>query len=115
MGEIQIVATFPEIAAANLDEFTKRAEDAVAAARDEAGTLRYDWFLSEDGTRCVVEEKYTNSAAVLVHLGNVGATVGSLAELGGGLVVEVFGELSPDVRKVLAPSVRTFYAHLTGR
>ena len=32
------------------------------------GVLHYDWYLSDDGTRCVVRETYADSGAALAHL-----------------------------------------------
>ncbi len=115
MGEILISATFPNIAEQDLGEFEKRAQEAVAATRDEAGLLRYEWFLSDDRTKCVVRELYSSSEAVLAHLANVGRLLGPLAELGGGLNSEIFGELSPELRKVLAVASPTVYSYFTGR
>ena len=47
--------------------------DMVQATGDEPGTLTYEWFLSEDGTVCHLYERYADSDAALVHLGNFGA------------------------------------------
>ena len=35
-------------------------------------TLRYDWFLSDDGTRCEVREGYVDADALLEHARNIG-------------------------------------------
>lgn len=45
----------------------------VAATRQEQGTQGYEWFLSEDGKTCHINERYADSAAVMVHLGNFGS------------------------------------------
>ncbi len=45
----------------------------VEATRDEAGTLGYEWFLGGDGTVCHIHERYADSDAAMVHLGNFGA------------------------------------------
>lgn len=110
MGEIQLKATFPSIANDKLDQFTALAKDAVVAVRGEAGALQYDWFLSDDQTKCVVLERYASSEAVLAHLANAGALIGQLAGLGGGLAIEVFGDVSPELRQALAATAPPIYA-----
>ena len=45
----------------------------VEATRGEAGTLGYEWFLGADGTVCHIHERYADSDAAMVHLGNFGA------------------------------------------
>src|SRR6266487_1010743 len=35
-------------------------------------TLRYDWFISNDGTQCEVREAYTDADAVLEHSRHIG-------------------------------------------
>ena len=45
----------------------------VEATRGEAGTLGYEWFLGGDGTVCHIYERYADSDAAVVHLGNFGA------------------------------------------
>lgn len=114
MSEVQLRATFPSIASEKLEEFKALAEKAVVSVRGEAGALQYDWFLSDDQTACVVFEKYASSEAVLAHLANAGGVIGQLAGLGGGLDLEVFGDVSPELRKALAAAGPPFYAPLLG-
>ncbi len=103
MEQLQVNATFPSISADAAEQFTKLAAEAMATIRGEPGTLQHDWFLSDDGTRCVVRETYASSDAFLAHLAGVGPLLGRLVELGGGLELEVFGEPSAAVRDALAP------------
>ena len=42
----------------------------VEATRGEAGTLGYEWFLT--GRVCRILERYADSDAVIIHLGNFG-------------------------------------------
>src|SRR5262249_3421054 len=37
----------------------------------DTGTLRYDWFLSADGTECEVREGYVDADALIEHARNV--------------------------------------------
>lgn len=41
-----------------------------ATRAGEPGTLHYEWYLSEDGRRLHIYERYADAAATLVHLGN---------------------------------------------
>ena len=56
-----------------LDNARALMEEMVAATRDETGTHGYEWFLSADGGACHINERYADSEAVLVHLGNFGS------------------------------------------
>ncbi|MCV7065910.1 antibiotic biosynthesis monooxygenase [Mycolicibacterium farcinogenes] len=114
MGEIQLRATFPNIASEKLEPFKALAKEAVVAVRGESGALQYDWFLNEDETKCVVLEKYQDSAAVLAHMANAGALIGQLAALGGGLDLEVFGDVSSELQQVLAATRPVVFATFAG-
>ncbi|OMC36750.1 hypothetical protein A5740_00315 [Mycobacterium sp. GA-1841] len=114
MGSIQLRATFPSIASEQLEAFKALAQQAVVAVRGESGALQYDWFLNESQTTCVVLEKYQDSAAVLAHLANAGAVIGQLAALGGGLDIEVFGDVSPELQQALAAAKPAVFASFIG-
>lgn len=107
MEEIQVSAVFPSIAPGDLAKFEQVAAEALELTIPEPGTLPYDWFFSEDETKCVVREIYAGSDAMLAHLGNAAELLGRLIELGGGLEPEGFG--SPSA--ALAPFNPTSYAH----
>ena len=62
-----------EIQAGREKDFQSLMKEMVASTQaDEPGTLNYEWTTSADGTRCHIYERYTDSAAVLAHLGNFG-------------------------------------------
>jgi quinol monooxygenase YgiN len=43
-----------------LDGFTRQAAECIRLTRElDTGTLRYDWFLRDDGAACEVREAYT--------------------------------------------------------
>ena len=56
-----------------LDAFRSLMEEMVESTLAETGTLTYEWFLSEDGTICHLNERYADSEAAMVHLGNFGS------------------------------------------
>ena len=43
--------------------------------KNEAGTLNYEWFLSDDKKICHLYERYKDSSAVLAHLGTFGEKI----------------------------------------
>lgn len=59
-------------------------------------TLRYDWFLSDDGTRCEIREAYVDSAGVIEHrIENVrDATNELFSKFADDPVVTVYGDAS---------------------
>src|SRR5262245_37881937 len=51
-----------------LDGFKQQAAEILRLTRElDTKTLRYDWFLSEDRTRCEVREAYVDADALLEH------------------------------------------------
>lgn len=49
-------------------DFKKLMVEMVAAAKLESGTLVYEWYFSEDNSRCIINERYRNSSALLAHM-----------------------------------------------
>jgi quinol monooxygenase YgiN len=111
---IQLTATLPNIAPNDLATFKELAAQALELTNGEATTLQYDWFFSDDETKCVVRETYQNSDAILAHMGNLGELIGKLTELGGGLEIEAFGTVSEELLAAataagLQPTVYKFF------
>ena len=57
----------------NLDDLTTLMHEMVESTQAETGALNYEWHVSEDKTICHIYERYADSAATMVHLGNFGA------------------------------------------
>ncbi len=57
-----------------LDDARALMNDMMAATRDEEGAKHYNWYITDDGSTCHINESYVDSDAVLVHLGNFGAS-----------------------------------------
>ena len=56
-----------------LDNFKQLMTEMVEATRaNEPGALNYEWFISEDGKTCHIYERYQDSDATRVHMGNFG-------------------------------------------
>jgi quinol monooxygenase YgiN len=75
----------------------------VEAIRGETGTLGYEWFLSEDEAVCHIHERYPDSKAAMVHLGNFGANFADrFLKCFEPTNLFVYGDPSDEVRAVLA-------------
>ena len=62
-----------------LGGFTAQAAELMRLTRElDTHTLRYDWFLSEDGTRCEVHEAYDSEEGLFEHNGHVMAARATL-------------------------------------
>lgn len=113
MKKIQITAKF-KLHSGKLEEFKNIAAKCVAAVREnEKEALQYDWFLNPNQTEIVVREAYTDSDAVLVHLGNVGELLGQLLSMSD-FEVEVYGNMSEELKKVAAGMNAKVYSFYTG-
>jgi quinol monooxygenase YgiN len=116
MKEIQITAKF-KIHKGKVAEFKKIASDCIVAVGEKEkgkGALQYDWFFSPDNLECVVRETYSDSNAVLAHMGNVGEMLGQLLGMSD-FELEIFGNPSEELQKAgaaLNPKVYSFYKGL---
>jgi quinol monooxygenase YgiN len=50
-----------------LETFRELMEEMVSGAKDQPGTLSYEWYISDDGSTVHVVETYADSAAVVAH------------------------------------------------
>jgi hypothetical protein len=74
----------------------------VASTEEEPGTQGYEWYLSEDSEICHINERYTDSEAVMAHFGNFGSKfadrfLGCFEPIS----LSVYGEASSEVRAAL--------------
>src|SRR5262245_42937587 len=55
-----------------LEGFKKQAAERIRITKEkDTHTLRYDWFLSADGSECEVREAYTGPEGLIEHNGNI--------------------------------------------
>ena len=111
MSNIDLIARFTikEGMAQEFKAWSGRCRDSVQ--EKDTGTLRYDWYLNEEQTECVVLETYSSSAAVMEHAANLGALMGeglNYAALKG----EVFGEASDELKDALSPFGIKYYSEI---
>lgn len=98
-----------------LDNFKAVMKDMVAGTQEEAGALNYEWFISDDEKSCHLYERYADSAATMVHLGNFGSKFAErfLATLDPVRFV-VYGDPSEEVREALAGLGAVHMAQIAG-
>jgi hypothetical protein len=64
-----------------LEGFKKQAAECIRLAREkDTATLRYDWFLGSEGTRCEVGEACTGAPGLIEHRANVAPALQTLFE-----------------------------------
>ncbi len=82
-----------------LEGFKRQAAEMIRVVKEkDTRTLRYEWFLSDDGTRCEVREAYASSEGFIEHAMNIGETRDELFRLyADGHAVTVFGDPSPQL------------------
>ncbi len=104
-----------------LEGFKQQAAEIVRLARErDTGTLRYDWFLSSDGTQCEVREAYVSSDALIEHRMHIAEALDKMfAEFAEDHTVYMFGDVSPELREMvnvrLAGKVKaSFYSFFRG-
>lgn len=87
-----------------LGQFQAIAREMVEATRKEPGTLRYEWFLSNDGKRCQLIETYSDDDALLAHFAGPAMQEGVPKMLNTAEVTsfEVYGNPGPKARETLS-------------
>lgn len=62
------VSAHAKVRAGELEGFKRQAAEMMRATRAlDTKTVRYDWFLNEDGTECEVRESYADADALIEH------------------------------------------------
>ncbi len=80
----------------------------------ESGTLGYQWYVSEDGSHCRIQETFESSEALLVHLGNVGPSLPKLLEIAPLAGLQVFGPVTDAARGALDTLGAVYFSSIGG-
>lgn len=102
MKEIQLTAKF-ELPADKINDVKRIAKECMVIAKEKEagkGLIQYDWFFSTDEKELHVRETYSDSNAVMTHLGNMGELLGQLMQISP-LRGEIYGNLSSEVEDAL--------------
>ncbi|MFT5143117.1 MAG: quinol monooxygenase YgiN [Rhodothermales bacterium] len=103
------------IESGKVNEFRELAKGFIGEVQaSEAGTLGYQWYLAEDDSRCLIQETFESSEALLTHLGNVGPKLPALLAIAPLSRLEVFGPVSDDARGALATLGAIHFSHVAG-
>jgi quinol monooxygenase YgiN len=86
-----------------LEGFKRQAAEMMRLTREkDTKTLRYDWFLSDDGTECEVREGYLDADALLEHAHHVGEARDMLfRDFADGHTMTLYGEPSPALAELM--------------
>jgi len=86
-----------------LEGFRKQATECIRITRElDTRTLRYDWFLSRDGTECEVREAYLNPEGLIGHNSNIlEARTRLFKDFADGHFMTFYGEPSPPLLDLL--------------
>jgi quinol monooxygenase YgiN len=65
-----------------LEGFKKQAAEIIRLTKEkDTQTLRYDWFITNDGTECEVRELYESAHGLIEHKAHIGAALKKLFDL----------------------------------
>ena len=104
MGELMGIARF-RFNEGKREEYERLAGKASELVRaNEPGTLQYDVFYNDDGTECLVIERYRDSDAAMAHAANVGHLFPAIMATVTLVHGELVGEPSAELRAGLAGS-----------
>jgi quinol monooxygenase YgiN len=83
--------------------FKEQAAEMMRQTRDkDTKTLRYDWFLSADGTECEVREGYVDADALIEHAHNVAEARDELfRDFAYDHEMTIYGEPSPALAQLM--------------
>jgi quinol monooxygenase YgiN len=92
-----------------LEEFKRQVTEIMRQTeQQDAKPLRYDWFLSDDGTECEVREAYVDADRLLEQQHRIGAAKAGLFRFVTGHGMTFYGEPSPALASALQAMGTTF-------
>ncbi|MFT4605432.1 MAG: quinol monooxygenase YgiN [Rhodothermales bacterium] len=114
MSKVSYVVEF-KIKEGGVDGFKQLAAGFISDVKaSEMETVGYQWYLAEDGSRCLIHESFASSEALLVHLGNVGPDLPKLFEFSEIGRLEVFGPVTDEARGALDTLGAQYFPHMGG-
>lgn len=113
MGEVTLIPVF-EVRPGRIDDFKAAAARLIERTNEEPDTLRYDQYLSSDGTRMVNIEVFRDADAFVYHNRNVADLVPALVDAGPIAHIDVIGEVNDALRAELAGNDVAYLEQLGG-
>ena len=97
------------------DDFRALMEEMVESTKTEPGTQAYEWFFSDDGSRCHIYERYADSEAMISHVGGfMEKFAGRFMGAGDVKRFTVYGSPSAEGKKALEAFGGTYMAQRGG-
>ena len=98
MSELEVSARMT-IRKGKLEGFKKQAAECILQTKEkDTKTLRYEWYISNDGTECEIREAYVDSDGLIQHRMHIGEALNVLfAEFADDHTVTVYGNPSPQL------------------
>jgi quinol monooxygenase YgiN len=86
-----------------IDGFKQQAGEMMRQTREkDTKTIRYDWFLSDDGTECEVREAYVDADALIEHAHHVAEARDALfRDYAYDHEMAIYGEPSPALAELM--------------
>ena len=97
-----------------VEQFRTAAQALFERAQDEPDTLRYDYFISDDGLRNIHVEVFKDAAAFVYHNRNCADLVPALFENAEILRIDVIGDTSDELFSELAGNKLKHFEKLGG-
>lgn len=102
-----------------LEGFKQQAAECIKQTKEkDTKTIRYDWFLSNDETKCEIREVYESSEGLVEHRMHIAEALNKLfSEFADNHTVTVYGEPSPqlvEMAKRMPPGSVKWYSFLQG-
>ncbi|HEX2718514.1 MAG TPA: hypothetical protein VHM67_12605 [Gemmatimonadaceae bacterium] len=117
MSHLELHANL-KIRPGKLEGFKAQSAEITRITREQdTKTLRYDWFIKEDGTECEVHEAYVNEEGLFEHNMHVmEARAVLFRDYASGHRMTVFGEVSQQLRDLATKHAGgiTVYSFLQG-
>jgi quinol monooxygenase YgiN len=97
------VSAHMKVRPGQLQGFKKQAAECIRITREQdTHTLRYDWFLSTDGTECEVREAYSSPEGLVEHNRHIlEARTKLFKDYADGHFMTLYGEVSPPLIELL--------------
>lgn len=119
MAQFEVSARM-RVRGGQLEGFKRQAGEVIRLTREkDTRTLRYDWFLSDNGVDVEIREAYVDSDGFLEHRANVGEALTKLfSEFADAHNVTVYGEVSDELvtfaNEQMPPGSVMWYRFLDG-
>jgi quinol monooxygenase YgiN len=113
MAEVTLIPVF-EVKPGRVDDFRAAAAKVMERTSGEPNTLRYDQYLSVDGTRMVNIEVFKDADAFVFHNRNVADLVPELFDAGPVVHLDVIGETNEAMITELGDVDVSFHAQIGG-